>query len=143
MSLVKRFKSIMFVLALVVWANHCILSDALASPKSNTVKQSHCHGEEGPSGQDDNQGGTDHHSKCSDSGCCQPALQSADASSLAAPGVFGDLAILFQNLEIQVQTFTPSQLSKFIGTGPPDTPSILISALYSAPNAPPVSSKYF
>ncbi len=140
MQLLRILRNLMLVLALGVWNNHCILSDALAAGLPKSTSNSHCHNEK-----DDhhNEKGTNHHSKCNDSGCCQPALQSADASSFSNQVVLYYTPVLSNLFVIQIYSnLEINPLSFFEGTGPPGKQQTLISSLTSAPNAPPISSSY-
>lgn len=125
------------LLAWVVFANHCFITEALALPAPESNKSHHCHGheEESSKSKQDPKGA---HPGCKDEGCCQPALQS---SSVSADAVFSYTA------------FVPAILTHFVinsylaplaeplplleGTGPPGTKDNLISTLCQAPNAPP------
>lgn len=132
MPLKKYILSTLAILAWGVWANHCIVSDALAnsgSPKAHT----HCHGE------GDEQKSSSHHEKCQDKGCCQPGLQSSQSQSLAAvPLIVIAFHIPFFTVP-DFYSFTDNVNSYSQATGPPGRISLLLNSLSLAPNAPPTS----
>lgn len=123
--------TVISVVALTAWANHCILGDVFASSANQKQQSSHCHGDES------SKPGS-HHSECQDQGCCQPAVQashSIDAGALAF--VLTNVpAIVVAALELPA-SFDSSALIR-AATGPPVKLFEALRALSIAPNAPPL-----
>ena len=136
----KNFNYLAVALSWLVFANHCIVGDSLArlSPRAY-----HCHDEGDSDGHQHNQESSNHHSKCKGGGCCQPALESSTSFLSQDASNVPILTVTLNQYIIELHSPTSIEyLSLFEGMGPPDTPKILVSSLYSAPNAPPLSSSY-
>ena len=140
----QRFfkKTITYLAVFAAWfvfTNHCILADAAASPASN--KSHHCHDENSDSSKKDSSHHSSHHSQCNDSGCCQPALQSATV--LSQTGLKLTFAQpFFPTFNFIFDTFSGSVENVGIlseATGPPTRSEIYLLGLSLAPNAPPAS----
>lgn len=133
MSVKRLITSCVTVLAILVWSNHCILGDVLASQETPTHKASHCHGD--GSGEQKQDGGN-HHSECKDSGCCQPAIQAGH--SIDQPQVVVDVSPI--NYTAFSRTVFPEVRFVLVAhppTGPPVVsrdPAFVSSIV---PNAPP------
>lgn len=135
----KYFNCIAMMVAWLVFANHCIITEAVASPPSQTEKSHHCHGHsDDDSKKDSHKSG---HSGCKDEGCCQPALQSSGGSAQSILPQYAALpVILSQFLLTSYLVPLAEPVPVFAGTGPPGAYDLLISTLSQAPNAPPFTS---
>lgn len=129
----NRIISFFLVIALMGWANHCILHDAFASEKETTSKSSPCHSE--------NKKQESHHNKCRDTGCCQPAL--SKGKLLLDIGFHTTFPVIFvsffKNLTIDIDDFKPNS-KVFHETGPPKFEAWLIKSLTLTPQAPPLEA---
>lgn len=127
--------SLLTILAVLVWSNHCIIGDVFASQKTPTHQTSHCHGENS-----DEKGGDkgNHHSECQDSGCCQPAIQAYHSIDQAQ--ILLDVSpVSYVSIWRAVFSEVHSVLVPHPPTGPPLVTSLPAFISSIAPNAPPVA----
>ena len=133
--------TVVSVMALTLWANHCILVEVFAATSRHDQRpsnppRSHCHGDEG--GQTDNSSKSgNHHSGCQNQGCCAPAIQ-------ASHGIDSGLTLVLVHLPTVVVAALDIPSSIDISalmrsaTGPPIRLLQELIALCIAPNAPPL-----
>lgn len=145
----KIFSSLpLGLLVLAVWlfaSNHCFMMDAYGSKfsKANKGNSLGCHKVSSHS-KTSAEGSTHnkkHHSKCSDSGCCQPVLSKFESS--LNPIGFDYAKIPFNALSsafILLNLYSRTELNFGVIEG--DSPSLnrrhfLVATLLDAANAPP------
>ncbi len=128
--IMKQCFSSIFIFSLLIWGNHCILNDALASIKKDVENSSPCHNTTKDTG---------HHQKCEKNSCCQPLLKSDQATKINLEIIEIDNLFLSRRL-IDVVEFTQSYQSSPVKltTGPPQLATVFIQSLSVAPQAPPV-----
>ena len=145
----RTLMTIVSVVALTFWANHCILADVLASTSSpdhskheqrndnsdhGHSHENHCHGDGGADG---SSRPGNHHSGCQDQGCCSPAIQSSHSVDSNIAFVLVHLpAIVVAALEIPSSISVPGLIRA--ATGPPMQFFQALIAHSIAPNAPPL-----
>ncbi len=125
----KQFLSCFLILSLMIWANHCILSDAFAAVREVSSNQAPCHGQSKD---------RSHHTKCEENSCCQPLLKS-DVSAKVSLEIN-----LINNFFKDENTFFVREYCNFSNlnlikstTCPPKYSDRFIKSLSSAPQAPP------
>lgn len=131
--MVKLFCKLLMLVLWIFSANHCILSDALAD-NSNAP----CH--EHSSNKDSKSTPKSHHSKCCDSGCCNPALASGTATFKSDPAALSLTLmpiIRWQSISFDYEFLLVDSTSEPPRTKPKISTSILLISAIS-PNGPPL-----
>jgi hypothetical protein len=140
----KRSAILLILVAWFLYTNHCILSDAFAlsqSEKSSTESSGCC-----PHSKEDNskeqKEPLNHHSKCKDSGCCQPVFKGDSSLKIGAAELFqADSFFEFIGPSWTVGALALELKRAYVPpiNSPPLNFSTSIDSLDLAPNAPPVS----